>query len=333
MTILITGGAGFIGSNFIRDWFQSSEEKIINLDKLTYAGNLQNIANIDRDLKTIKGDICDQKLVSDILSTYSPRAIIHFAAETHVDKSIECANEFMHTNIIGTFNLLHTTHEWFKNQPLSSQKKFRFIHISTDEVYGSLGINDNPFTEESPFQPNNPYAASKAASDHVVRSYYQTYNLPIITTHCSNNYGSNQFPEKLIPLMIKKMMQGQKLPIYGDGQHIRDWLHVSDHCAAVRLILDKGRIGETYNIGGNCEKTNLEIIHVLCDILDRLSPDKNQKPYSSQITFVPDRMGHDKRYAINTQKIENELGWNPKKNFFNGLQETAERFLYKNEKR
>jgi dTDP-glucose 4,6-dehydratase len=329
MTVLITGGAGFIGSNFIQDWFIESDEQIINLDKLTYAGNLKNLASIPSHKKcvTIKGDICDMQLVSDLLNKYSPRAIIHFAAETHVDKSINRPEEFINTNIIGTFHLLNATNEWFKKQEEDKKNEFRFLHISTDEVYGSLNINDKPFTEESTFKPNNPYAASKAASDHIARSYFQTYNLPVMISHSSNNYGPNQFPEKLIPLMIHQAIKGEKLPIYGDGQHIRDWVHVSDHCAALRLILKNGELGETYNIGGNCEKTNLNVIHHICEILDRLHPKSNGQSYQSQISFIQDRMGHDKRYSISTKKIEKELGWVAKHNFSLGLEETVKIIL------
>ncbi len=329
MAILVTGGAGFIGSNFINDWFLDSDEEIINLDKLSYAGNLKSLDNVlhRKEFKNIKGDICHKDLVSDILHHYNPRAIIHFAAETHVDRSIDDPTAFMQTNIIGTFNLLNTTYEWFKERNTPNKNQFRFLHVSTDEVYGSLDINDKSFTETSPFQPNNPYAASKAASDHIVRSYYHTYGLPVITTHCSNNYGPYQFPEKLIPLMIQKAIQGKDLPIYGDGQHIRDWLYVTDHCSAIRLVLEKGILGETYNIGGNCEKTNLEVVHMLCDILDKFLPNPTHTSYRNQISFVPDRMGHDRRYAIDSQKIKNELGWTPQHSFADGIQKTVEWLL------
>jgi dTDP-glucose 4,6-dehydratase len=329
MTVLITGGAGFIGSNFIQDWFIESDEQIINLDKLTYAGNLKNLEKIlsCKNLVTIKGDICDRQLVSDLLNQYNPRAIINFAAETHVDRSINGPAEFMNTNVIGTFNLLNSTYEWFKNQDTDKKNEFRFLHISTDEVYGSLGINDKPFTEESPFRPNNPYAASKAASDHIARSYFQTYNLPVIITHSSNNFGPNQFPEKLIPLMIHCAINGKKLPVYGDGQHIRDWIYVADHCHAIRLVLKFGETGETYNIGGNCEKTNLEVVHKICEILDRMHPKSNGESYKSQISFVEDRMGHDRRYAMSIIKAEKKFGWHPKYHLEGNLEETIKYFI------
>lgn len=329
MTLLITGGAGFIGSNFIQDWFIESDEQIINLDKLTYAGNLKNLEKIPphKNLVAIKGDICDGQIVSHLLNQYNPRAIIHFAAETHVDKSINGPTEFMNTNVIGTFNLLNATYEWFKKQEENKKKEFRFLHISTDEVYGSLNINDKPFTEESPFRPNNPYAASKAASDNIARSYFKTYGLPVIITHSSNNYGPNQFPEKLIPLMIHHAINGGKLPIFGDGQHIRDWVHVRDNCEALRLILKNGNLGETYNIGGNSEKTNLDVVHHICDILDSLHPKSNAQSYRSQILFIQDRMGHDRRYGVSTKKIEKELGWAAKHNFSLGLEETVKIIL------
>lgn len=331
MTILVTGGAGFIGANFIRNWFMHYDEQIINLDKLTYAGNLKSLEGLEdnKNLKTIKGDILDKKLISDILDQYNPRAIIHFAAETHVDKSIEGPSAFIQTNLNGTFNLLDATYRWFRNISTDNQKEFRFIHISTDEVYGSLSLTDLPFTENSPFQPNNPYAASKAASDHIVRSYYHTYGLPIIITHCSNNYGPYQFPEKLIPLVITNAIKEKKLPIYGDGQQIRDWLHVNDHCEAIRFTLERGKLGETYNIGGNCEKTNLEVVEKICEVLDKIHPKLNGESYKSQISFIEDRMGHDRRYALNTEKIETQLGWHPKIKFPIGLKKTIEWFLHK----
>lgn len=329
MTILITGGAGFIGSNFIQDWFLTSHEDIINIDKLTYAGNFKSLDNIlsKKELINIKGDICDKNIISDILNRYQPRAILHFAAETHVDRSIANPSDFIQTNISGTFNLLDTTFNWLKNKADNTREQFRFLHVSTDEVYGSLNATDPAFTEESAYAPNNPYSASKAASDHIVRSYFKTYGFPVLITHCSNNYGLYQFPEKLIPLIIYNAIHSKELPVYGDGQHIRDWLYVTDHCSALRLVLEKGKLGETYNIGGHCEKTNLEIVMLICDILDAIKPLRDRKSYREQISFVNDRSGHDRRYALNTHKITSELGWKAQESFETGLQKTVEWYL------
>lgn len=319
MTIFITGGAGFIGTNFINNWFQNTNETVINVDKLTYAAN----HNENAGLINIEGDIADNALIKNLLTTHKPRAIIHFAAETHVDRSIEGPVNFIETNITGTFHLLATTLAWWKNLSETEKQTFRFVHISTDEVFGSLGDNDVAFSEQHAIQPNNPYAASKAASDHLVRAYHHTYHLPVITTHCSNNYGPHQFPEKLIPLVIAKALKGENIPLYGDGQHIRDWLHVDDHCAALRLVLEKGKTGESYNIGSHTEKTNLSVVESICNILDTIRPRADKVSYRSQITFVADRMGHDRRYAINADKISTELGWKPLESFDNGLLKTV----------
>ena len=331
MTILVTGGAGFIGGNFIRHILASPiqkllDEPIINLDKMTYAGNMISLKdyNDNKGLKTIKGDIGDSNLVLGILNTHSPRAIINFAAETHVDRSLHSPKDFIQTNIVGTHSLLQTTLEWWTLLTVAEQKDFRFIHISTDEVYGSLGKDENPFSEDSRYQPNNPYSASKAASDHLVRAYHQTYGLPVITLHCSNNYGPYQFPEKLIPLMIHRALQGQSLPVYGDGQHIRDWLYVDDNCRAIEMVLQNGQVGETYNIGSQQEIKNIDVVHLICKILDRDCPKQDGSSYQSQITFVKDRLGHDRRYAMNTQKITSSLSWSPHESFETGLEKTIQ---------
>lgn len=322
--ILVTGGAGFIGSNFVLDWLACSGEPILNLDKLTYAGNLENLAALEDDPRHIfvQGDIGDRALVERLLAEYRPRAIINFAAESHVDRSIYGPEDFIQTNVVGTFHLLEATRAYWLSLPDDERQAFRFLHVSTDEVYGSLGPTDPPFTEMSPYAPNSPYAASKAASDHLVRAYFHTYGLPTLTTNCSNNYGPYQFPEKLIPLMIVNAVQGKPLPVYGDGRNIRDWLYVSDHCAAIREVLARGRVGETYNIGGWNEKTNLEIVHTICDLLDELRPDP-QGPHARLITFVKDRPGHDRRYAIDARKIERELGWRPAETFDTGIRKTV----------
>lgn len=329
MTILVTGGAGFIGSNFILDFVRHSDELIINLDKLTYAGNLQSLESLlgHPQLKMVQGDICDRALIARLLKEYSPRAILNFAAESHVDRSIHGPSEFMQTNIIGTFTLLDAALEWWKQQSPANKENFRFLHISTDEVYGSLSEDDPAFTEETSYKPNSPYSASKAASDHIVRAYFHTYGLPVLTTNCSNNYGPLQFPEKLIPLMIHNAVTGGKLPVYGDGKNVRDWLYVTDHCAAIRLVLKQGMTGETYNIGGNNEKTNLEVVYSLCDILDEIHPRNDQKSYREQIHFVTDRPGHDRRYAIDPQKISAELNWSPIETFESGIKKTIEWYL------
>ncbi len=325
--ILVTGGAGFIGANFVLDWIATVGTPIINLDKLTYAGNLGNLTNLRSDTRHIfvKGDINDRALVARLLKQHQPGAIVHLAAESHVDRSIHAPAEFVQTNVTGTFCLLEETRAYWESLAEPAKNRFRFLHVSTDEVYGSLLPTDPAFTEATPYAPNSPYAASKAASDHLVRSYYHTYGLPTITTNCSNNYGPLQFPEKLIPLMIRNACQQKQLPVYGDGLQVRDWLHVVDHCAGIRAALQKGRIGETYNIGGNSEKTNLQVVNALCAILDTKLP--GRAPHSRLITYVKDRPGHDRRYAINAMKIKNELGWEPAEKFETGLLKTVEWYL------
>lgn len=328
MTILVTGGAGFIGSNFILDWFETADEAIVNLDKLTYAGNLQNLETLtgNKNHIFIQGDIGDCALLEKIVAGHAPRAVVNFAAESHVDRSIHGPADFVETNIVATFKLLEATRAYWNALEGAAKDNFRFLHVSTDEVYGSLELYDPAFTENHQYQPNSPYSASKAASDHFVRAYHHTYGLPVLTTNCSNNYGPYQFPEKLIPLMIHRAVTGGELPIYGDGQNIRDWLYVSDHCAAIREVLAKGRVGETYNIGGWNEKTNLEVVHTLCDILDRDHPKENGS-YRDQIVYVKDRPGHDRRYAIDANKIANELGWKPMESFETGIAKTVQWYL------
>jgi dTDP-glucose 4,6-dehydratase len=327
--ILVTGGAGFIGSNFILDWVADTGEAVVNLDKLTYAGNLENLASLKADPRHVfvQGDISDGKLVAKLLSQHQPRAIIHFAAESHVDRSIHGPGEFIQTNINGTFSLLEEVRAYWQELQGAEKAAFRFLHVSTDEVYGSLGANDPPFTETTAYAPNSPYSASKAASDHLVRAYHHTYGLPTLTTNCSNNYGAYQFPEKLIPLIILNALNGKPLPIYGDGMNVRDWLYVGDHCAAIRAVLSGGRLGETYNIGGWNEKTNLDVVNTVCAILDELKPAANSKPYTSLITYVKDRPGHDRRYAIDARKIERELGWKPMETFETGIRKTVAWYL------
>ncbi len=326
--ILVTGGAGFIGANFVLDWLAQSDESIINLDKLTYAGNPHNLATLQGDARHVfvKGDIGDTVMVSTLLEKYRPRAIVNFAAESHVDRSIFGPGEFVKTNINGTFSLLEAARAYWCGLPQEEQATFRFLHVSTDEVYGSLGPGDPPFSEITAYAPNSPYSASKAASDHLVRSYHHTYGLPTLTTNCSNNYGPYHFPEKLIPLVITHARAGKSLPVYGDGKQVRDWLYVGDHCAAIRRVLVAGRPGETYNIGGWNEKTNLEVVHVLCDMLDQLAP-KQAGHYRDQITFVADRPGHDRRYAVDARKIERELGWKPQETFESGIRKTVQWYL------
>lgn len=326
MSILVTGGAGFIGSNFVINWLQQHDETIINLDLLTYAGNLDNLSSIKNNERHIfvKGDIRDSKLIEYLLITYKPRAIINFAAESHVDNSILNPEEFISTNVVGTFRLLECSKKYL-NDFSDFKDDFRFIHVSTDEVFGSLKLDEPAFTETNPYKPNSPYSASKAGSDHLVRSYHKTYNLPTIITNCSNNYGPRQFPEKLIPLVIKKALLGETLPIYGDGQQIRDWLYVDDHCNALIQVLEKGIVGETYNIGGSCEKTNLEVVSIICETLDSLVPKGNS--YKQQITFVTDRPGHDRRYAIDANKIQSHLNWQPQINFEEGIRNTLSWYL------
>jgi dTDP-glucose 4,6-dehydratase len=326
--ILVTGGAGFIGSNFVLGWLTQSDEPIINLDKLTYAGNLGNLQSLAGDPRNIfvKGDICDEALVAGLLERYQPRAILHFAAESHVDRSIHGPRDFVTTNVNGTFALLEAARAYWQGMGQEDKAAFRFLHVSTDEVYGTLGPGDPPFTETTAYAPNSPYSASKAASDHLVRAYHHTYGLPVLTTNCSNNYGSYQFPEKLIPLIISNARQGKPLPIYGDGQQVRDWLYVSDHCAAIRRVLEAGRCGETYNVGGWNEMANLEVVRILCGILDELAPNAAGS-HAGQIVHVQDRPGHDRRYAIDARKIERELGWKPLETFETGIRKTVEWYL------
>lgn len=327
--ILVTGGAGFIGANFILEWLIRYGEPVVNLDKLTYAGNLANLASLDRDERHVfvHGDIGDQQLVEQLLLRYQPRAMINFAAESHVDRSIHGPSEFIQTNVVGTFNLLEAVRAYWTGLNEDRKSGFRFLHVSTDEVYGSLGKNDPAFTETTPYAPNSPYSASKAASDHLVRAYHHTYGLPVLTTNCSNNYGPYQFPEKLIPLVIHNALAGKPLPIYGDGSNIRDWLYVTDHCLGIMTVLEKGRVGETYNIGGNNEKTNLEVVKTICAILDELHPGSPVTPHEKLISFVKDRPGHDARYAINASKIIRELGWQPLESFETGIRKTVAWYL------
>ncbi len=332
MSIIVTGGAGFIGSNFIRFLMERTDQTIINLDKLTYAGNLQSLAEYLESprLKIVEGDILDRDLVSSLLNEYKPSALVNFAAESHVDRSIYTPEDFIQTNIVGTFRLLDVAKTWWASQK-KDQSDFRFLHISTDEVYGSLEEGDPAFSEENPYEPNSPYSASKAASDHLVRAYFHTYGFPVLTTNCSNNYGPYQFPEKLIPLMIHRALKGEHLPVYGDGQNVRDWLYVTDHCAAIYEVLTKGRLGESYNIGGNSEIKNIDVVGVVCDILDRVRPKADKKSYKEQIKFVTDRPGHDRRYAINADKIRTELGWSPQETFASGIEKTVEWYLSNDE--
>ena len=327
--ILVTGGAGFIGSNFVLEWLDAKDESVLNLDKLTYAGNLNNLASLRDDRRHVfaQGDICDRELIDRLLTEHKPRAIVHFAAESHVDRSIHGPAAFVQTNVNGTFNLLEASRAYWSTLSDQARDEFRFLHVSTDEVYGSLGPSDAPFSETHPYQPNSPYSASKAASDHLVRAYHHTYGFPTLTTNCSNNYGPFHFPEKLIPLVIANARAGKPLPIYGDGQQIRDWLYVKDHCAAIRRVLSDGRLGETYNVGGWNEKANLEVVHALCDILDEMDPRSAGGSYRQQITYVADRPGHDRRYAIDARKIEWELGWKPLETFETGLRKTVRWYL------
>lgn len=329
MSILVTGGAGFIGSNFVLDWLTQSNEFVITLDKLTYAGNLENLQSLNGDQRHVfvQGDIGDSTLVASLLAQHQPRAIINFAAESHVDRSIHGPEDFIQTNIVGTFRLLEAVRAYWGDLQGDARQAFRFLHVSTDEVYGSLGKDDPAFTEAHRYEPNSPYSASKAASDHLVRAYHHTYGLPVLTTNCSNNYGPYHFPEKLIPLMIVNALAGKPLPVYGDGQQIRDWLYVKDHCSAIRRVLDAGHIGEVYNIGGWNEKPNLEIVHTVCALLDELRPRADGKPYKEQITYVTDRPGHDRRYAIDARKLESELGWKPAETFETGIRKTVQWYL------
>ena len=329
MTILVTGGAGFIGSNFVLDWLAHSDESVINLDLLTYAGNLENLASLEGDPRHhfVQGDISDQKLLAKLLSEYRPRAVINFAAESHVDRSIHGPSDFIQTNIVGTFNLLESVRAYCNDLPEDEKSAFRFLHVSTDEVYGSLEKGASAFSETSRYEPNSPYSASKAASDHLVRAWHHTYGLPVLSTNCSNNYGPYNFPEKFIPLCILNALTGRPLPIYGDGQQIRDWLYVKDHCSAIRRVLEAGKPGETYNVGGSNEKTNLEVVQILCEILDELNSRGDGESYKAQIMFIQDRLGHDRRYAIDASKLEKELSWKPSETFESGIRKTVMWYL------
>ena len=327
--IFVTGGAGFIGANFILDWLSQHDEPVVNIDKLTYAGNLESLAALQNDSRHIfvHGDIGDATLMAELLAQYQPRAIINFAAESHVDRSIHGPEAFIQTNIVGTFHLLEAIRAYWNKLEGESKADFRLLHISTDEVYGSLAKDAPAFTENHRYEPNSPYSASKAASDHLVRSYHHTYGLPVLTTNCSNNYGPYHFPEKLIPLVIVNALAGKPLPIYGDGQQIRDWLYVKDHCSAIRRVLEAGTTGETYNVGGWNEMPNIEIVKTVCELLDELHPRVDKQSYAEQITYVTDRLGHDRRYAIDAQKIEQELGWKPAETFATGIRKTVQWYL------
>jgi dTDP-glucose 4,6-dehydratase len=330
--IFVTGGAGFIGANFVLDWLAQSDESILNYDKLTYAGNLNNLASLNNDARHVfvKGDIIDSAHLCGLFFEYQPRAIVHFAAESHVDRSIHGPAAFVTTNVNGTFNLLEAARTYWQSLEGEDKANFRFLHISTDEVYGTLAADDAAFSETTAYAPNSPYSATKAASDHLVRAYHHTYGLPVLTTNCSNNYGPYHFPEKLIPLMIANARAGKDLPVYGDGLQVRDWLYVKDHCAAIRRVLEAGKPGETYNVGGWNEQTNLSVVHTLCELLDELQP-KAQGSYKDQIKHVTDRPGHDRRYAIDARKIEKELGWKPQETFTTGLRKTVEWYLANDE--
>lgn len=327
--IFLTGGAGFIGANFVHHWLAVHAEPVLVLDALTYAGNLESLAPVAADprYRFERADICDRATVAALLSKHRPRAILHFAAESHVDRSIHGPGEFIRTNVQGTFELLEAARAYWAELPAADKAAFRLLHVSTDEVYGSLGPTDPPFTETTPYAPNSPYSASKAASDHLVRAWHHTYGLPVLTTNCSNNYGPYQFPEKLIPLMIHHALAGKPLPVYGDGQNVRDWLYVRDHCRALDRVLAAGTPGQTYNIGGHNEVKNLDVVHTLCDLLDQLRPRADGRSYREQITFVADRPGHDRRYAIDASKIQRELGWTPQETFATGLRQTVQWYL------
>jgi dTDP-glucose 4,6-dehydratase len=329
MTLLVTGAAGFIGANFVLDWLASSQEPIINLDKLTYAGNLETLSSLQGDARHVfvQGDIGDAELVDRLLAEHQPRAVLNFAAESHVDRSIHGPGDFIETNIVGTFRLLESVRGYWSALPESHKSAFRFLHVSTDEVYGSLAKDDPAFAETHRYEPNSPYSASKAASDHLVRAWHHTYGLPVLTTNCSNNYGPYHFPEKLIPLMIVNALAGKPLPVYGDGMQIRDWLYVKDHCSAIRRVLEAGRLGETYNVGGWNEKPNIEIVKTVCALLDELRPRADGQPYAQQISYVTDRPGHDRRYAIDAHKLEAELGWKPAETFETGIRKTVQWYL------
>lgn len=327
--ILVTGGAGFIGANFVLDWLAHHDEPVINVDKLTYAGNLENLASLQGDVRHIfvQADIGDSAVIGQLLAQHQPRAVINFAAESHVDRSIHGPEDFIQTNVVGTFRLLEAVRAYWNGLEGEAKTSFRFLHVSTDEVYGTLSLTDPAFTEDNNYEPNSPYSASKAASDHLVRAWHHTYGLPVLTTNCSNNYGPLHFPEKLIPLMIVNALAGKPLPIYGDGQQIRDWLYVRDHCSAIRRVLEAGKVGETYNVGGWNEKANIDIVKTVCALLDELRPRADGKSYAEQITFVTDRPGHDRRYAIDARKLERELGWKPAETFETGIRKTVQWYL------
>ncbi len=328
-TIVVTGGAGFIGSNFVLQWFKNGGSSLVNLDALTYAGNAENLEPLkdDRRHQLVRGDICDAERVASILREYRPRALVHFAAESHVDRSIADPGAFIRTNVQGTFTLLEQARLYWLQLDSAARQAFRFLHVSTDEVYGSLGPDDPAFSETTAYAPSSPYAASKAASDHLVRAYHHTYGLPVVTTNCSNNYGPYQFPEKLIPLMILNALEGKPLPVYGDGRNVRDWLFVEDHCSAIRVVLDHGRVGETYNIGGSSERKNIDVVTAICDLVDEMSSDSGPGTRRKLITYVTDRPGHDRRYAIDASKIGSELGWHPAEEFEAGLRKTVGWYL------
>lgn len=327
--ILVTGAAGFIGANFVLDWLAQSDEAVVNLDKLTYAGNPENLSSLrgNPGHLFVQGDIGDRALVEQLLRDHQPRAVINFAAESHVDRSIHGPEDFIQTNVVGTFHLLESVRAHWSALEGDTKARFRFLHVSTDEVYGTLGPNDAPFTETTPYTPNSPYSASKAASDHLVRAYHHTYGLPVLTTNCSNNYGPYHFPEKLIPLLIVNALAGKALPVYGDGMQVRDWLYVKDHCSAIRRVLEAGRLGETYNVGGWNEKPNIEIVKTVCSLLDELRPRADGRQYFDQVTYVKDRPGHDRRYAIDANKIHTELGWKPAETFDSGIRKTVQWYL------
>lgn len=331
--ILVTGGAGFIGANFVLDWLACGDEPVVNLDKLTYAGNLHNLKGLQGDARHVfvQGDIGDGALVHRLLAEHQPRAIVNFAAESHVDRSIHGPADFIQTNVVGTFQLLEAARQYWQDLPAERKAAFRFLHVSTDEVYGTLTADAPAFTEAHCYEPNSPYSASKAASDHLVRAWHHTYGLPVLTTNCSNNYGPFHFPEKLIPLMIVNALAGKALPVYGDGMQVRDWLYVKDHCSAIRRVLEAGRLGETYNVGGWNEKANLDIVHTVCALLDELRPRADGQSYKTQITHVKDRPGHDRRYAIDARKIERELGWKPAETFDTGIRKTVQWYLENSE--
>jgi len=332
-TILVTGGSGFIGSNFILQWMQQEGTPVVNLDKLTYAGNPRNLLRVSSDSRYsfTQGDVCDRELLRQLFELHQPRAVVHFAAESHVDRSIHGPDDFVRTNVFGTFCLLEEARSYCEALREQERNSFRFLHVSTDEVYGSLGPNDPAFSETTPYSPNSPYSASKAGSDHLVRAYHHTYGLPTLTTNCSNNYGPYQFPEKLIPLVLLNARAGKPLPVYGDGQNVRDWVFVADHCEAVRTVLAKGRVGETYNIGSRSEKRNIEVVETICAILDQSCPGDPTVPHRKLITFVKDRPGHDRRYAIDARKIERDLGWKPRESFETGMRKTVEWYLQNEE--